>query len=150
MSSPQSAILNVVARFIDGSVLKGTTRDFAPNRNEFHVLPEGNERAPMKVALAALKAVFFVKSLTGSKDYVEQKDLSTARGQGRRVVVTFKDGETVAGFTVGYTPERSGFFVIPVDPGSNNLRVFVVSAAVTKVEFPPAGGLPAAGARGAA
>ena len=90
-------------------------------------------------------------SLVGSKDYNEEKDLANARGQGRRVVVTFKDGETVAGFTIGYTPERPGFFVIPVDPASNNLRVFVVNAAVAKVDFSAAGVAAAAtGARGAA
>jgi hypothetical protein len=140
----------VVAHYLDGRVCKGTTRDFAPNGTEFHLHPEGNERSPVKVALAALKAVFFVKSLVGSKYHVEAKDLANARGQGRRVVVTFKDGETVAGFTVGYTPNRPGFFVIPVDPASNNLRVFIVNAAVARVDFAAAGRVTTTGARGAA
>lgn len=135
MTAPTAAPLNVVARFLDGKVLKGTTRDFVPTRGEFHVLPDGNERAPVKVALASLKAIFFVKSFIGSKEHVENKDVAQARGTGRRVLVTFKDGETVAGFTVGYAADRPGFFVIPSDPASNNLRVFVVNASVDRVDF---------------
>jgi len=150
MNTAMPTTLHVVARYLDGRVCKGTTRDFAPNRGEFHVHPEGDERSPVRIALAALKAVFFVKSLVGSKEHVEEKDLARARGQGRRVVVTFRDGETVAGFTVGYTPDRPGFFIIPVDPDSNNLRVFVVNAAVAKVDFAAAGAATPAGARGAA
>lgn len=150
MNTAMPTTLHVVARYVDGRVCKGTTRDFAPNRTEFHVDPEGDNGSPVKIAFAALKAVFFVKTLVGSKYHVEKKNLANSQGQGRRVVVTFKDGETVAGFTVGYTPERPGFFVIPVDPASNNLRVFIVNAAVARVDFTPAGIAAAAGARGAA
>ena len=143
MTAPTSTTLNVVARYLDGKMLKGTTRDFTPNRGEFHVHPDGNEKAPVKVTLASLKAIFFVKSFAGSKEHVENNDVAQARGTGRRVLVTFKDGETVAGFTVGYAADRPGFFVVPADPKSNNLRVFVVNAAVDRVEFvaaPPARG----------
>jgi len=150
MNSAMPTTLNVVARYLDGRVCKGTTRDFAPTRTEFHIHPEGNERSPVRAALADLKAVFFVKSLVGNKDHVEGKDLAHARGQGRRVLVTFKDGETVAGFTVGYTPDRIGFFMVPVDPASNNLRIFIVNAAVGRVDFSAAAAASPAGARGAA
>jgi len=150
MNTPIPTTLNVVARYADGRLCKGTTRDFAPNRPEFHVHPEGNERSPVTIALAALKAVFFVKSLVGRKEHVEEMDLANARGQGRRVMVTFKDGEMMAGFTVGYAADRPGFFLIPVDPTSNNMRVFVVNAAVARVDFAAAGAATAAGGRGAA
>lgn len=148
MTAPTTTILNVVARYLDGTMLKGTTRDFTPNRGEFHVHPDGNERSPVKVPFAALKAVFFVKSFTGRKEHVENNDVARARGTGRRVVVTFKDGETVAGFTVGYAADRPGFFIVPADPASNNVRVFVINAAVDRVEFVTAA--PPAPARGAA
>jgi len=39
------------------------------------------------------------------------------------------------GSTVGYEPRRPGFFFIPADPRSNNLKVFAVSRAVMKVQF---------------
>jgi hypothetical protein len=51
-----------------------------------------------------------------------------------KVRITFFDGEILAGTTQGYTPEREGFFVVPLERGSNNLRIFVVSSAVKKVE----------------
>ncbi len=103
---------------------------------DFHIHPEGDARgAAVKIPLADLKAVFFVKTLEGDKAHVERLDLAGASGQGRPVRVAFKDGEVIAGFTVGYAPDRPGFFVIPVDPTSNNVRIFVVRAAVAKVEF---------------
>ena len=128
--------LHVVARFADGSVLKGTTRDFSPNKPDFHVYPGGNLNArAVKVPLTRLKAVFFVKSLEGNKDHVEASDAPDNAGQGRKIRVVFKDGETLVGFTVAYAPDRPGFFFVPCDPGSNNLRIFVSRSAVARVEF---------------
>jgi hypothetical protein len=51
-----------------------------------------------------------------------------------KVGITFSDGEILVGTTHGYTPDREGFFVIPLERDSNNLRIFVVSSAVKKVE----------------
>ena len=39
------------------------------------------------------------------------------------------------GSVLGYDPKEKGFFLFPVDPGSNNLRIFVVNASVKKVRF---------------
>jgi hypothetical protein len=142
MALDTASSLNVVARFTDGGMLKGTTRDFSANKPDFHVYPDGNVNAKaVKVPVARLKAVFFVKSLEGNKEHVEAHDAS-GQGQGRRLKVIFKDGEILTGFTVGYAPDRPGFFLVPVDAGSNNLRIFVVRSAVAKVEF-PAGAQPA-------
>jgi len=128
--------LNVVARFTDGVMLKGTTRDFSPNKPDFHVYSSGDLRAKaVKVPLARLKAVFFVKTLEGDKDHVEGTEAPDTQGQGRPLRVTFKDGEVLVGFTVGYAPDRPGFFFVPCDPESNNLRIFVIRSAVAKVEF---------------
>jgi hypothetical protein len=136
MQPPAPQNLHVVARFTDGSVLKGTTRDFSPNKPDFHIYPDGDLRGKVvKVPLARLKAVFFVKSLAGNKDHVEGMSLPEGQGQGRPVRVTFKDNEVLVGFTVGYAPGRPGFFFNPGDRDSNNARVFVVAAAVARVEF---------------
>ena len=129
----------VVARFLDGRVLKGTTADFLPTRPQFHVAvpPHGGGAAQsVEIKLAELKAVFFVKDLIGDAAYNEGKafeaDLKPA---GRKVQVEFRDGETVVGTTQGYQPDRPGFFVVPVDPKSNNDRCFIVMAAVKNVTF---------------
>ena len=47
--------------------------------------------------------------------------------------MTFKDGEVIVGSSLRYDPERPGFFISPADPKGNNLGVFVVSQAVSKV-----------------
>lgn len=126
----------VVARFVDGHVLKGTTHDFAPNKTKFHLAPGGDQAAkPVEVQVDSLKAVFFVKSWDGDPKRVDDNSLEGANGQGRRAVVTFGDGEIIAGFTVGYDKGKPGFFMIPADPRSNNTRVFVVNTAVKKLEW---------------
>ena len=49
--------------------------------------------------------------------------------------VTCKDGEVMVGTTTGYDPKRPGFFLFPVDPSSNNMRVFLVTSAVRNARF---------------
>ncbi len=124
----------VVVRYQDGRLLKGVTRDFFPAKPNFHLEIESSDD-PITVELSTLKAIFFVKSYEGNPDHVEDLTFENARGQGRKINVTFADGEVVAGFTTGYNPTKPGFWVFPTDPGSNNARIFVVSAAVTKVEW---------------
>lgn len=51
-----------------------------------------------------------------------------------KVKVTFFDREILVGTTHGYTPERDGFYIVPLEKDSNNLRIFVISSAVKKVE----------------
>ncbi len=129
----------VVARFLDGRVLKGTTADFLPTRALFHVVvpsQAGGVSQSLEIKVADLKAVFFVKDLTGDAAYNEGKAFSPdAKTAGRKVQVEFRDGETIVGTTQGYQPDRPGFFVAPVDPKSNNDRCFVVMAAVKNVAF---------------
>lgn len=126
----------VVARFTDGRVLKGTTQDFAPGKPVFHLhgTDDGHARG-IAVPIGALKAVFFVKTYEGNPEHVEDLDVAEASGQGRRIVVTFTDGEIIAGFTTGYAKQKPGFFVIPADPESNNARIFVVNASVRSIAW---------------
>lgn len=126
----------VVARFVDGRVLKGTTHDFAPHKPIFHlaVWDDPTARA-LTVPVGALKALFFVRTYEGDPKHVENGDLGNAKGQGRKIIVTFVDGEVISGFTTGYSKDKQGFFVIPVDPKSNNSRVYAVTGAVKKIEW---------------
>jgi hypothetical protein len=135
MNMMQGGAQPVVARFLDGRTLKGTTRDFGPNKPKFHLFPWGEEvDKPLDIVIGSLKAVFFVKSYEGDSEHNEDNSFERAKGQGRKLVVHFKDGETIAGFTMGYNPSNQGFFLIPSDPDSNNARIYVVNAAVNKVE----------------
>jgi hypothetical protein len=126
----------VVLRFLDGRLLKGTTQDFFPDRTEIHLHEDGDEsRPPLKVALSGLKAVFFVRTFAGDTAHERHDELADARGQGRKVIVHFRDGEVLRGFTVGYNPAKRGFFVIPSDAGCNNMRAYVFNEGVDRIEW---------------
>jgi Family of unknown function (DUF6982) len=131
---PQS---KVVFRYKDGYIVKGFTVDFSPKKAIFHVTPlEPPNANLMEVQLADLKAVFFVKSFTGHPENKKSNGFDGSEPiAGRRIKVTFKDGETMVGTTHGYHPYRPGFFVVPADPESNNERCFVVLSATKDVEF---------------
>jgi len=122
----------VVARFKDNTLMKGTTSDFSPNKKEFHLKLMNGEIVPIDVE--KLKALFFVKDLEGNKDHKEEY-ADAVPGGGRKVRIEFNDGETVIGFSQGYSPNRPGFFVIPADAQSNNERFYVVSSATRQVSF---------------
>ena len=129
--------VKVVARFVDGRILKGFTQDFNPNRDLFHLDPVGDSPGkPIEIWIKELKAVFFVKDFVGDSSYNERKSyLDGSKPQGRKMEVTFRDGEVLVGSNLGYDPKRPGFFLFPADPDSNNLRIFAVSAAVKNVRF---------------
>lgn len=123
----------VVAHFMDGTLVKGSTEDFFPHRPTLHIAQEGSGE-PVEVEIARLKALFFVKSFEGNRDYDVDNEAERA-GLGRRIEVRFKDGETLIGYTSGYSAERDVFFVFPGDPNANNERVLVVTAATEEVRF---------------
>jgi hypothetical protein len=52
--------------------------------------------------------------------------------------VVFNDGEIIRGISLGYSEDKRGFFLLPVDPECNNDRIFIVSEACKdiKVGFP--------------
>ena len=123
----------IVARYVDGKVLKGFTEELFPSKASFHLeLADSGDQ--QKIALAKLKAVYFVKSFEGER---ERRDLKKGErpGYGKKIRVVFKDGEEIVGYTSGYTPDRAAFYLFPVDPGSNNDRVLVVTRSTAQVEF---------------
>jgi hypothetical protein len=130
--------VKIVARYLDGRMIKGFTQDFAPNKPGFHIFPTetDNPREGQEILLRDLKAVFFVRDFGGRADYDDRKEYTPGeRPSGRVVEVTFIDGEILVGSTLGYDPKRSGFFVFPADPKSNNTRVFALSKAVRLVRY---------------
>jgi hypothetical protein len=127
----------VVVRYRDGRMVKGHTLDFAPNKDVFHVADANDSSHVAEVSVAAVKAVFYVKDFEGDPSRSVTEDFSKERLDGitgLKLKVTFEDGEVMYGTTNGYTPARKGFFVFPVDEGSNNERVYVLSASTKSVE----------------
>ena len=128
----------IVVRYEDGRVNKGVTSDFFPNKDVFHLLPVNAPPGskPILVSIQGLKAVFFVKTFEGNPEYKDKKEWEADKTVvGRKIQVTFKDGEVLVGTTHGYQPGRPGFFIHPADPQSNNERCFVISSATQEVSF---------------
>jgi len=129
--------IKVVVRYADGRVAKGMTQDFFPNKDRFHLRSDTTtSEEPAEVLIRDLKAVFFVKDFDGKPGYNERKEYNNGdKAQGRKVEILFVDGEKLVGSTLGYDPNRLGFFLFPVDSKSNNMRVFAVTAAVKNVRY---------------
>ncbi len=136
-------ILNkVVARFKDGTIIRGRTNDFNPQKKLFHIELENGEAVytnagelkTVKVDIESLKALFFVKDVKGNKDH-EDSYKDEVAGGGKKTKVKFLDGEEVVGYSLSFSPNRQGFFMIPADKGSNNERIFIINSAISKVEF---------------
>jgi hypothetical protein len=126
----------VVVAFLHGDRIKGCAYDFSALKESFNLLPP---EAPLqgqgrKVEMKDLKAIFFVKDFSGDLQYHESLG-ADAPMHGRKVEVTFIDGEKIVGRTEGYNPRKLGFFVFPADPKSNNLRIFVVTRNTREVRF---------------
>jgi len=133
----------VIVKFKDGKILKGWTANISPNKETFHLykteeLREKDKKDIVEIKLSSLKVVFFVKSHKGNKNY---KKVRTFEGQPkitpsqRKIIVTCKDGEKLYGTTLGYNPNRKGFFIHPIDPKDNNERIFISQVVVESVEL---------------
>jgi hypothetical protein len=130
----------VVARYTDGRVLKGVTRDFSPNRAMFHIDPQDGS-LPEELRFRQLKALFFVNSLDG--DPARQDVRGFVHGpvetqQGKKIAVRFRDGEFICGYSLSWSPDREGFFMFPADVHSNNQRIYVITTSTLEVKAGPA------------
>jgi len=126
----------VVVAFLDGRRLKGYSYDFSPMKDTFNMLPALNtlQEKGIKVVIKDLKAVFFVKDFVGNSAY-QEKSQADSHAHGRKIEVSFRDGEKILGKTEGYNPQKPGFFMFPEDPDSNNIRIFVVNKNALQVRF---------------
>jgi hypothetical protein len=126
----------VVVKYTNGTIIKGFIQNFSPNKDWFHLIPADKlSGRTIEVFVKRLKAVFVVRDFYGNPHYDERKKyLEGQNPSGVKLEVTFADGEVLVGSTLlSYDPNRQGNFVIPADPESNNIRVFVVSSAVKSV-----------------
>ncbi len=125
----------VVAHFIDHAIVKGTSMDVDPGKPRCHVRTE--DRQTVEIDLDQLKALYFVKDFAGSPDRDEgnqpQDGDMRLRGS-HQVKMTFQDGEELSGLMNRYPPNRPFFFVLPMDPSSNNLRILVNRDAIVEMQ----------------
>jgi hypothetical protein len=124
----------VVARFLDGRVVKGLSSSVALDRPQCLIRTATEGTVP--VALTDLKALFFVRDLIGDSTHNDARTIlpTDPRAIGaHRLRLTFKDGETLTGVAPSYDEGRPFFFLLPADGKSNNLRVLVNRRALTSV-----------------
>ena len=128
----------VIARYIDGRVVKGTCLDVDPARPTCHIKTVETGKMVV-VKLVDLKALFFVKDFVGDSAHQEVSALDPDDARGRSfslIELQFKDGGRIIGLTARFPPIRPFFFVLPVDAASNNIRILVNRAAVARVSQP--------------
>lgn len=120
----------VVIRYTDGRVRRGFLAKGAAPQEATPGPPvvEDFGGKLVKVAPPEIKAIFFVKSFEGNRDYSEFKVYSSRpNGKGVWIRVHFKDGEVIEGVAANSfdTYSKEVFYMTPPDPGSNNQAVLV-------------------------
>lgn len=135
----------VILRFMDGGVIRGYVRAINPERDTISIRTKEGEK---RIHLSELKAIYFVKTFKGDRAYQEKKIYGLTRPKGKRVLVKFKDGEFLAGFLEGPIPwkkgfhltspdpSQKGFFILPTDERSNNIKIFVINSSIQEVIVP--------------
>ncbi len=124
---------DVVAHYLNGNIVKGTSMDVAPGKGFCHIR---TDEGITKVEFKDLKALYFVKDLTGDSKRadsheVEQDDM---RLRGSRLLeVVFKDDERLVVLCNTFPPKTERFFVLPVDMDSNNKRILINRDAIVSI-----------------
>jgi Family of unknown function (DUF6982) len=129
----------VVAHYLDHRIVKGQSLDVDPAKPTCHIRTV--EQGVVEVKLAELKALFFVRDLSGDPSRADDRVLapSDVRARGAALIeLEFVDGEKLVGLTVRYPPIKPYFFVLPADGTSNNVRILVNRAAVREMRQPAA------------
>lgn len=125
----------VVAHFIDHGIVKGTSMDVDPGRPRCHILTA--DQGNVEVDLTQVKALYFVRDFDGQPQYDEThapRDGDQRLRGSRLVRVRFQDGEEQGGLMNRYPPNRPFFFLVPMDPASNNIRILVNRDAVAELQ----------------
>ncbi|MBI5102167.1 MAG: hypothetical protein HZB33_10080 [Nitrospirae bacterium] len=138
----------VVFRFNSGEVVKGFLTDFRPDLPTLD-MEDASNGSRTRVPMEELKALFFVRSFEGDNEYKEKKAYGGSKAKGNRAFIRFRDGESLVGFLEGDVPwkrgfflskqgaEMKGFFLLPADEDTNNLKVFVIASSISDVTVVP-------------
>lgn len=116
--------MQVVARLLDKGKIKGETTDFHPERDSFTIDPEDGN-LPVRVSVSDLKALYFVRSLGGNRDYQDHRRFRGQAGVRAKLWLEFQDGEQMAAYPVSPFLGKQGFYVLPTDPESNVEKAWI-------------------------
>jgi hypothetical protein len=112
----------------NGMVLKGTAYTLDPEKGGFHFINHGKGAdAEVTIKYADVKYVAIVDNFTGER----RKSPGEYQPKGSEVLVVFRDGERIDGYTLKQYNERLPRFpVIPNDPNDNRFSILVERSAV--------------------
>jgi hypothetical protein len=138
MTSPPAAadkMNRAVVAFLDGRRFKGYLLNFSALKENFRLFAQehSHQQVGIDVLMKDLKAIFFVKDFQGNPENKETA-AEFAPKHGRKIVVTFNDGEELCGSTEAYNAQKLGFFMFPLAKDSNNLRIFVINKNIRQVK----------------
>jgi hypothetical protein len=108
----------VVARFLLGQTLEGNLILFDPSTGILK-LRIGSEKRELDCS--ALKAIFFLRRPTASP-----LSESYLKPGGKKICVTFADGEKITGYSYGLRPLQKGFYLFPIHANDRNERIYVI------------------------
>jgi hypothetical protein len=128
----------VVVAYLDRRRERGLVYGFRPFGDGFVLYPPDDKTRTggKQVDFRICKAIYFVRSHEGNRDFKENKlQLPPVLPQGRKICIDYPDGERTVGITEGFNPSRVGFFFLPADPKSNNTEIFVVTQNVQEIRL---------------
>ncbi len=137
-----------VLHFKNKQILKGYVVDFSPSSQRVTLIDTNRDKT-LEFNIAEMKAVFFVRDFEGNSGYREKKMYGLRKTKGKKIFVRFKDRESITGYLEGGIPwdkgfflsqpndMQMGFFILPTDEESNNIKVFVVNSSVEDVTVMP-------------
>jgi len=125
----------IVVRYQDGTVLKGWGDNFLPG--EASILVKDFQDRIHTVDLQRVKLVCFVKTFVSDSTMTHRPTSRVLFSAipGTLVELRFQDGEVIFGKASLSAPPRTGFFVSPVNPNSNNISVYVNPEALDRFRF---------------
>lgn len=108
----------IVARYLNGGTLEGNLIRFNPAGKTLSVQTPLEER---DVKFSDLKAVFFIRKREAAP-YGE----AFLKPGGKKIRVTFADGEEIDGYSYGLHPMEDGFYMFPINREDRNERIYVI------------------------
>jgi hypothetical protein len=122
----------VVVRLKDKTLLKGKISNFSTLHDFFQLeLLNGDS---VMVSINKIKAIFFVKSFEGNKQYTYKYE-DNILWIGDKITLKFDDGEKMVGYSQDFEFTPKGYFITPADLKGNNTYVFASKSAIDSMSF---------------
>jgi hypothetical protein len=134
----------IVVRYLDGKIEKGTPATWDIDSEGFGLLPRDalpGSTEEIFISFCDLKAVYFVRDFDGQ---IGKKLVSPeTQLHGVRMKLTFHDGEVIVGATAqAYNPHSPRFYFFPTDQTENTISMVVEREHLQDLETLGGGGEP--------